>query len=263
MSKVLVFVPHPDDAEFHAGGMIAKFAEEGARVIIVVATDGRCGTLVLDVETLIKVRAEEARRGARALGAEEPIMLGYPDFGLDTLPPGKLREQFIRLIRECKPDVVIAQDAFAPEIHPDHRTVAWAASDAVNFSALPLIHPEHLQEGLQPHYVVEKYLFAEGSQDLNKVVDVTRTMEKKIAAMAEHKTQIEFLVEDVLRQAQLAGINIPDVIGDMAGDPASLMAWALQTQAAEIGSRIGVKYGEAFRYIRFHPFIEALLPSQQ
>ena len=88
-------------------------------------------------------------------------------------------------------------------------------------------------------------------------------MEKKIAAMAEHKTQIEFLVEDVLRQAQLAGINIADVIGDMAGDPASLMAWALQTQAAEIGSRIGVKYGEAFRYIRFHPFIEALLPSQQ
>lgn len=260
---MLVFVPHPDDAEFHAGGIIAKFAEEGARVIIVVATDGRCGSLVLDVETLIKVRAEEARRGARMLGAEEPIMLGYPDFGLDTLPVGKLREQFIRLIRVCKPDVVIAQDAFAPEIHPDHRTVAWTASDAVNFSALPLIHPEHLQEGLQPHYVVEKYLFAEGSQDFNKVVDVTRTMEKKIAAMAEHNTQIEFLVEDVLRQAQLAGINIREVIGDMAGDPASLMAWALQTQAAEIGSRIGVKYGEAFRYIRFHPFIEALLPSQQ
>lgn len=261
---VLVLVPHPDDAEFHVGGTIAKFAREGYQIIIVVATDGRCGSLDQDAETLIRLRSDEAKRGASVLGAEPPIMLGHPDFGLDLLPPGVLREQFIRLIRQYQPDILIAQDAFAPgEVHPDHRCVALAASDAVHFAALPLVHPEHLQQGLAPHYVVEKYFFAEGSPDCTKIVDVTATMDIRIAALNEHTSQMRFLVDDVLRQAALAGIDVRAIFGEAADHPEILMAWALQSQAAEVGARIGVKYGEAFRYIRFHPFIESLIPEKK
>ena len=260
---VLVFAPHPDDAEFYAGGTLAKFASEGAQVVIVIATDGRCGSFCLDSDTLAKQRAEEARRAASALGAAPPVFLGYADQELDTLPPGKLREQFIRLIRQYRPEVVVAEDAFAPyEPHPDHRAVAWAASDAVTFASLPLVHPEHMAEGLTPHFVIEKYFYLEGTAGVNRCVDISQTLGRKLAALAEHKSQVQFLVEDVMRQAQMAGLEVQTLVGDKAGNPGALLAWAMETQAAEVGLRFNYAYGEAFRYARFHPFIETMLSSQ-
>jgi LmbE family N-acetylglucosaminyl deacetylase len=158
----MVFSPHPDDAEFYAGGTIARMVQEGVKAYLVIATDGRVGSYEHDSHSLVQIRAEEARQAAKVLGAEPPIFLGYPDMGLDRLPPGVLREQFIRLIRQYQPDVVIAEDPFTGiDVHPDHRAVAWAASDAVNYSQLPLMHPEHLAEGLQPHFVSEKYFYTD------------------------------------------------------------------------------------------------------
>jgi len=261
---VLVFAPHPDDAEYYAGGTLAKFAREGERVVIVVVTDGRCGSFAADSETLCALREAEARRGAAALGAEAPLFLGYADYTLDTLPAGQLRERFIRLIRQYRPDVVVAQDASAPgEVHPDHRAVAMAASDALAAATLPLVHPEHLAEGLQTHFVAEKYFYAEGGLGANMVVDISETLQQKLTALAEHKTQMEFLVEDVLRQARQFNLDVKSMIGGQPDDPAGLVAWAMQTQAAEVGRRFNVVYGEAFRYTRFHPFIEMLLAGRE
>jgi LmbE family N-acetylglucosaminyl deacetylase len=257
---ILVLAPHPDDAEFYAGGMLAKMIAEGARAVIVIATDGCKGSLEHDSDTLIRLRREEAKGAAAALGAEPPVMLGHADMELDALPAGFLREQFVRLIRQYKPDVVIAEDPFAAyEIHPDHRAVAWAASDAISYASLPLVHPEHLAEGLEPHFVPEKYFYSEDLSTANKIVDITDAMDKKLAALAEHKTQMTFLVEDVLRQARLAGLDLDALLGDSLGNPMTAVAWALKAQAEKVGQKIGVQYGEAFRYARFHPFVESLL----
>lgn len=258
--SVLVFSPHPDDAEFFAGGTLAKMADEGAAITILVASDGSRGSFDLDRENLVRIRREEQLRASAVLGVSETVFLGHPDLGLDTLPPGLLREQFIRALRQHRPEAVIVEDPFAPyEVHPDHRAVAWAASDAVSFASLPLMHPEHLDQGLEPHWVVEKYLYSEHAPSTNKVIDITFTMDRKLAAMGEHKSQMAFLVEEVMRQARLAGLDIHSILGDAAGDPVAAMGWALRSQAAEIGGRIGVEYGEAFRYARFHPIVESLL----
>jgi LmbE family N-acetylglucosaminyl deacetylase len=209
------------------------------------------------------MRAEEGRRAALTLGAEPPIMLGYPDLELDHLPPGVLREAFVRAIRQYRPDVVITEDPFAPyDPHPDHRAVAWAASDAVSFSQLPLMHPEHLEQGLQPHFVVEKYFYSEHPPSTNRVVDISATMDVKLKALAEHKSQVTFLVEGVVRQARLAGLDVEAVLGSMAAIGSAAMEWALRAEAAEVGTRIGVAYGEAFRYARFDPLVENLLSRQ-
>jgi LmbE family N-acetylglucosaminyl deacetylase len=171
------------------------------------------------------IRREEAIRAAAVLGAEPPVFLEHPDLELALLPPGLLREQFVRLIRQYKPDVVIAEDPlYIAEVHPDHRAVARAASDAVNFCHLPLFYPEHMDEGLEPHFVVEKYFYTPDPAGANKIVDITDTIEKKIAAMAEHKSQVRFLVEEVVRQAQLAGLDLKAILGPMVEDPAAAMA---------------------------------------
>ena len=259
-ATVLALVPHPDDAEFYAGGLLAKLASEGARVHLVVATDGRRGSFEADSETLSAARAEEMRSAAAVLGAEPPILLGYPDGELDALPAGVLRETFIRAIRQLKPDTVVAQDPYAPfEPHPDHRVAAWAATEALNFARLPLFHPEHLVEGLEPHLVIEKYFYANVPTLANTCIDISEHLGRKVAALAEHRSQMTFLVAGVLYEAEAAGLNPRAMFGDGADDPAALLGWAMQVEAAKAGRQYGVQYGEVFRFERFTPLIESVL----
>lgn len=261
MPKItLVLVPHPDDAEFFVGGTIAQMVNEGRQVVIVIATDGGKGSFEHTGEALVEIRRQEAVRSASILGAQPPVMLGHPDMELDRLPPGRLREEFIRAIRQYRPDVLIAEDPFAPgDWHPDHRAAAWAATEAANAAGLPLVHPEHRDEGLEPHAVSEKYFYAESDVGVNKVVDITAMLEKKIAALAAHESQMTFLVEDLLRQMRLVGLDPRPLLEDIGEDPAALVGWAIRAQAAAAGQRIGVPFGEMFRYERFHPLVEALL----
>lgn len=263
MSKtVLALVPHPDDAEFYAGGLLSRLIAEGHCVLIAVATDGRCGSFVQGGDGLAALRAEEMRRAAAVLGAAPPILLGYPDMGLDQLAPGVLRERFVWLIRQHRPDIVVTEDPFALyELHPDHRAVAWAAAEAINAADLPTIYPQHLAEGLAPHLVPEKYFYGEHLPGANKIVDTTAYMPRKLAALAEHRSQVAFLVEGVLREARLAGLDISATFGP-ADDPLALLTWGIQTQDAAVGRRIGVQYAEAFRYVRYHPLVEAALAQQ-
>lgn len=257
---VLALVPHPDDAEFYAGGTLAKMIADGARVVIAVATDGRCGSFELASDSLIALRAAEMRRAAQVLGAEPPILLGHPDMGLDALAAGVLREQFVRLIRELKPRVVVTEDPFAPfDPHPDHRAVAWAAMEAIEYARLPLVYPQHLACSLAPHFVVEKYFYGNTPVFANKLVDISDTIEQKVAALLAHASQVRFIVGWILEQARMAGLDVAAQFGDAANDLSALLAWGVRTQAAEVGQRFGVAYAEAFRYVRFDPLIEAAL----
>ena len=128
---------------------------------------------------------------------------------LDTLRPGVLREQFVRAIRRVRPDVVFAEDPYALyEPHPDHRAVAWAATEAVNCANLPLAYPQHLAEGLQPHLVREKYFYGDTLPGANRIVDTTAYMDRKMAAVAEHRSQVIFLVEGILHEVEMAGLDV-------------------------------------------------------
>ncbi len=257
---VLVFAPHPDDAEFYAGGTLLHFVEEGARVVIVIISDGSKGSFSLAGEDLAAIRYEEAHRACLSLGAEPPVMLDLTDFELDLLPRGYLRERLIYYIRLYHPDILVCEDPYSlDEPHPDHRVVAWAAYEAANFSYLTTVHPNHFDEGLQPHYVVEKYFYTHNPQRINKVIDIAAYFEGKIAALLEHKSQIAFLMEDIFRQARMAGINFQNKIGPEASDPTAIFRWIMHRQAADAGRPAGLVLGESFHYERFNPMVEDVL----
>lgn len=257
---VLALVPHPDDAEIFAGGLLAKLIAEGARAHIVVATDGRCGSFVERSDDLIALRRAESHRAAAALGAQPPLLLGFPDTGLDRLPGGVLRERFVHAIRQYRPDIVIAMDPHTLyEAHPDHRAAAWAATEAIDLAQLPLVHPEHLAAGLAPHLVAEKYFYGDHLPDANTLIDIAPWIDVKVAACLEHRSQVVFLIEGLLRQARLAGLDVAAALGSAAESPAALLAWGLRDQAARAGAAGGLAFAEAYRYERFDPFIEAIL----
>ncbi len=262
MKTVLVFAPHPDDAEYYAGGTLALMAQQGHKVILVTVTSGDKGSYRHTAAELAALRREEAQKAADILGAAEILFLGHPDQELDLLPAGMLREQFVRLIRQYRPDVLVAEDVrYIDESHPDHRAVARAAADAVAYASLPLVYPAHTEAGLKPHFVTEKLFYSESPALTDKVIDITATFERKMEALAAHQSQVEFLVEDILLQAEAAGLGGHDLVAAARQDPLAALTLVVQQQAAAAGSRGGYALGEAFRYERFHPLIESLLVS--
>jgi LmbE family N-acetylglucosaminyl deacetylase len=256
---VLTIVAHPDDAELFAGGTIARMVEEGYAVHYVIATQGDKGSFELEGGTVARVREVEARRAAETMGVGEVVLLGYPDGELGGVPLVELRERFMRLIRQFRPQVLMTWDPFALyETHPDHRAVGLAATEAAEFALLPLYHSEHLVEGLQPHYVAEKYFFAKHPHDVNKIVDITPYIEKKIESLAYHVSQMTFLVQEVVMQLQAAGMET-EALELSNSDYTAGVARVVRARAQEVGAQIGVAYAEAFRYVRFNPIVEQLM----
>lgn len=262
MKTVLVFAPHPDDAEYYAGGTLALMAQQGHRVVIVTVTSGDKGSYRHTAAELAALRQEEAKKAADILGAADILFLGHHDQELDLLPAGVLREQFTRLVRQYQPDVLVAEDVrYIDESHPDHRAVARAAADAIAYASLPLVYPEHAEAGLKPHFVTEKLFYSESPVLIDKVIDITSTFECKMQALAAHQSQVEFLVEDILQQAEIAGLGSHELVAAASQDPLAALTLVIHQQAAAAGSRAGYALGEAYRYERFHPIIESLLIS--
>ena len=128
---VAVFA-HPDDETIVAPAL-ARAARDGAKVYLVIATDGRRGVSrhagIPAGDSLAAVRAGEARCSADALGAQPPVLLGFEDAGLSVLSPwpGEPLDRMARRVeatlRELRPDVVLTWGPEGGYGHQDHRLV--------------------------------------------------------------------------------------------------------------------------------------------
>lgn len=187
--KVMVVFAHPDDAEFVAGGAIAKWAAQASVIWYVVCTDGSKGSHIenLPPGDLARRRENEQREAAAILGVKQVIFLRYSDGELEA--DQRLKAELVQLIRRFQPGVVLSWDPWRHyQLHSDHRASGLAAVDAVMAAAMPAHFPEHLQEGLQAHRVDEVYLFGTDNPDL--WVDTSDTFAQKIAAIARHASQV-------------------------------------------------------------------------
>jgi LmbE family N-acetylglucosaminyl deacetylase len=186
---------HPDDAEFTVAGTVALWTQKGCRVVYVLCTDGDVGTHDPEItrEQLASIRREEQRNACQVLGVQDVEFLGHGDGMLQ--PTMGLRRELVRMIRKYKPEIVICGDPTAFFYgddyinHPDHRAAAQAALEAVFPAAsMPLIFPELAKEGLSPHQVEQVYISS--TPDVNLWVDITDTLDRKIQALREHKSQM-------------------------------------------------------------------------
>jgi len=116
---VVCFGAHPDDAEIFAGGTLAAFKAAGAKVTLVIATDGSLsGGYPADAK-LARTRKREAKAGAKLLGAELD-MLGFADgyLSLATAAQAAVEERLARY----RPDLVITHHP--DDVHRDHREMS-------------------------------------------------------------------------------------------------------------------------------------------
>ena len=252
---MLVIVAHADDMEFMAGGTIARMADLGYVIHEVIATNNERGTLAPEwsLQFTADARREEARRGAQALGVDPDIeFLGYEDGRLSETPLNELRERCMRAIRRLRPDVLFTWDPFAPyENHQDHRAVAWAAMEAASFSHFPLYHREHRDGGLEPHYVGEQYFFAKAPQDVNKTVDISSYVDRKIEALCQHVSQMELTVAGLQVDLAASGLELPALADADPKNYRPVVETMIRTWAAGVGRRHGMAFAEEFRRQRF------------
>lgn len=211
---------HPDDAEFGCSATVALFAELGVHMSYCLLTSGNKGTHdpKMKPDRLTRIREKEQRAAGEVLGVKDFVFLRRDDGELEVSMD--LRGEVCRAIREQKPDLVFTQDPWRSyQIHPDHRVAGWSAMDGVIAARDHLFFPEQLKRGLKHHRVTRVLLF--GTAEPNIWFDVSSTLDRKIAALKAHVSQI----------------RSPGVLDRMRG-------WAATT-----GRAWGLDAAEAFRLL--------------
>ena len=226
--RVLVIVAHPDDADFGPSATVSRWIDEGTVAELVCCTSGDAGSDDPDTDSmqLGLLREEEQRVAAAIVGYRRVHFLHQPDGALlNDLP---LREELVRIIREFRPDAVMTSDPsryFTSDgfvQHTDHRAAGAAAIDAVYPAARNAMAFPHLaRQGLAPHVVRRLYIF--WASEPNAWVDVTGYVDRKIAALRAHRSQLR--------------------------DPQAIDARLRERLAGE-GAHVGVDAAEPFQVIR-------------
>lgn len=182
---------HPDDAEFTVSGTVARWARQGCEVTVVDITSGNAGThdTRFTRETLARTREDEARAAARVLGVKQVVFLGHDD--CELVPTLALRRELVREIRRHRPEVVLCPDPHALFFenryinHPDHR----AAGEAALGAAFPCAEMELLWPEEGAAHVV-RAVYVSSTHSPNTFIDITDTIDVKVAALREHRSQL-------------------------------------------------------------------------
>lgn len=132
---VLAIAAHPDDVESWCAGTLARAAESGARVVLVLVTSGDAGSAEPEATRASggARREAEARAAARGLGIAKVVFLRHPDGAVENTHT--LRGELVAAIRRWRPAALFTHDPEHPWppylSHRDHRAVGRAALDAV------------------------------------------------------------------------------------------------------------------------------------
>lgn len=194
--RFLVFSAHPDDVDFGCSATVARLTAEGNEVAYCIITNGEKGVHKIrqSKRAMTLMRECEQRCAAKIAGVEEVIFLRQVDGALENTPV--LRKMLTRVVREVRPDIVLAYDpgnnAFDifGRFHRDHRVTAEAVFDSIYPAAgSPGFFPELGKAGMMPHQIEEMWFW--GTDKPNLWIDVSKTMDKKIEALRAHESQIK------------------------------------------------------------------------
>jgi LmbE family N-acetylglucosaminyl deacetylase len=199
VERALVITAHPDDVDFGAAGTIAGWTDAGVDVSYCIITDGDAGGFDHAVarSDIGDIRQAEQRAAAKEVGVDHLVFLGYPDGRLAV--SFDLRRDLARVIREVRPQRVVTQSPERnmlriPASHPDHLAAGEAALCAVYPDARnPFAYPELAD--LEAWTVAETWVM--GMERANRYVDITDRLDRKLAALARHQSQLPHGIEGV------------------------------------------------------------------
>lgn len=257
----LVVIPHADDLAFFCAGLVAMWADAGWRIVLVRVTNDDKDSVGLSREETVARNRAELEQAAEILGVSEIVELDYVTDTLGDASETELRERFIRLIRSTRPYATLSFDQYSVlfEDNQDHIAVARAMDEACWASMFDKHHPEHLDDGLQPHGVFERWYFGRRLLETTTAIDISPYIDRKTQAVAAHTTMVAHILHQLRLQAETAGVTVPALTEAKRDGPDTLVAAMVRGSAAAAGKRHGLAFAEEYRVHRFSGF-EALLP---
>ena len=217
---------HPDDEVLGTGGVFVRYAEEGARTVLVTCTNGEQGDGPGGVKPgepghnaaeVVATRLAELRKSVAYLEVSDVELLGYRDSGMVgwaanadpgvfcNVPLAEPAERIAALMRKYRPQVVVTYDANGNYGHPDHiqaHRAAVAAAEATGipakfyYSAVPKSAFARLRDALAASGANIEELdipddFGTPDEEITTEIDVSAYVERKREALAAHGSQTE------------------------------------------------------------------------
>lgn len=261
--KVLAAIqPHSDDIPLFAGGTVAKLIDEGyTGYLIRMTNDEKAGRGATTGEVIVN-NERDNDAVARVLGLKKVFNLNYRNHRMDNESRQEMRGRLIHLFRLLKVDTVVCYDPWGHyEENPDHYVTAQVVESAAWMAGSSKDYVEQLEAGLQPHGVREKYYFARGPQLINRVVDISATIDRKVESNRVNVTQGPAGENGARLRARLAAQKqrLP-ILGDNdeTANRQYIKQFVLDLDSdrlravpsdREVGRRHGLEWAEAFHYI--------------
>ena len=196
MKTALAIAAHPDDIEFFMSGTLMLLKDAGYEIHYMNVANGCCGTTQYDASTISRMRREEAVNAAASIDAvfHESICDDLAIF-YDQPTLAKVAS----VIREVAPEIVLTHSP--TDYMEDHTNTSRLAVSAAFTRGMPNFPVD------PPHDPVEQKVTVYHAQPFSHhdplrrpvqpdlFVDVTDVVERKVAMLAEHKSQKQWLDE--------------------------------------------------------------------
>ena len=203
---IIIFCAHPDDEAIGMGGTIAKYAQEGKRIICCIFTDGE-GSHPWEKRSFITTkRRKEVTKAAKVLGTTKLYHFGLPDGKLtQEVKKPIVKQVILDTLRKYRPTKVFTHDA-DDMLYPDHTAVNRVVCDAVDNYNKKKADSRRISL-----YTFNIWAFAMRRRNTPQLsIDVTDTFPTKIEAIREFKTQQVALIQlwpAILIRALTHGFN--------------------------------------------------------
>ena len=212
---------HPDDEALLAGGTLARYAADGARVAVISCTGGEAGETrdpSVEPARLPEIRREELRASCARLGVGHLEILGYHDSGVPARGDPRslvaasladVAERIAASLAPLAPDAVITHDPSGGYGHPDHIRTSEATTLAIDLlTRRPLLYhavfPQRVVEAFQRAFTaagLQAGRAAAAGADMERdagvpdgvvttTIDVSAHVLTKLHAVRAHRTQM-------------------------------------------------------------------------
>lgn len=176
--RVLVIAAHPDDEVLGCGGTVARHVTAGDRVTTVIVCEGeslRYGEDGVGQE-------EHILEANEILGVDDVRTLDFADQSLDARPLTEIIEPLVEIVNEIEPTVVYCQ--YGGDVNRDHQILFEAVLVATRPTQLSIRTVLAFDTASSTEWAYPRTF------DPDTWVDISETLDKKLAAMACYESEL-------------------------------------------------------------------------
>jgi LmbE family N-acetylglucosaminyl deacetylase len=209
---ILIVAAHPDDEILGCGATVAKLTKDGCVVYTLILGQGKTSREYIDESKLtedIKTLSNEIERANKLIGVREVFIRNFPDNAFDKVPLLDIVKEIEIIKNKLRPDIIFTHHF--GDLNIDHQITQRAvltATRPMDTECVKEIYSFEIPSSTEWNSFERENIFVP-----NVFVDISGTIEKKIKAMSEYKSELRAYphprsLEHIKRLAQVSGVKV-------------------------------------------------------